>query len=196
MFKRSVLVAMMFILWVSVPMLSAQDDRFQTSSEEMVRELTRRPVQYRSLVSGSKKRAIVVAQRIENRVEEKTIMVDESADVPRLKVKIEFDYDSSVLKASSYHLLKEVGVALTSKALRHKKIMINGHTDSDGSDRYNLRLSFDRAESVKAYLVSRFNISEDRLDIRGFGEELPIKPNTSGYNKQINRRVEFEIAEN
>ena len=82
MFKRSVLVAMMFILWVSVPMLSAQDDRFQTSSEEMVRELTRRPVQYRSLVSGSKKRAIVVAQRIENRVEEKTIMVDESADVP------------------------------------------------------------------------------------------------------------------
>ena len=113
-----------------------------------------------------------------------------------MKVKIEFDYDSSVLKASSYHLLKEVGVALTSKALRHKKIMINGHTDSDGSDRYNLRLSFDRAESVKAYLVSRFNISEDRLDIRGFGEELPIKPNTSGYNKQINRRVEFEIAEN
>ncbi len=170
----------------------ADNDKFQNTSEEMVKELTRTPVIYRSF-GTKKKRAIKVSQRINNKIEEKVIMIDENMDVPKLKLKVEFDYNSSALKNSSYTLLKEVGKTLMSDQLRDKDIMINGHTDSDGEEQYNLKLSFNRADSVKAYLVTAFNIPENRLLIRGFGELLPLKPNTDSYNKQINRRVEFEI---
>ena len=91
----------------------------------MVRELTRNPVKYRSF-GITKNRAIKVVQRINNQIEEKVVMIDENADVPRLKLKIEFDYNSSALKSSSYTLLKEVGKALMSDQLRYKDIMING----------------------------------------------------------------------
>ena len=90
-------------------------------------------------------------------------------------------------------LLKEVGKAVVSDSLKDKIIMINGHTDSDGTEQYNLKLSFNRADSVKAYLVTAFDIHESRLLIRGYGELMPLKPNSDSYNKQINRRVEFEI---
>ncbi len=69
-------------------MVSAQD--YHTNSTDMVKELTRKPVKYRSF-TPAKKRAIKVVQRIDQKVEETTIMVDDKADVPKLKVKIEFD---------------------------------------------------------------------------------------------------------
>jgi len=187
------MVLFLFISFLlSTSFLFADDVQFQSTSEEMVKELTRIPAKYRSLVS--KKRAIRVAERINNKMEEKTIVVVENKDVPRLKLKIEFDYNSSALKKSSYILLKEVGKALLSSELKNREIMVNGHTDSDGTEQYNLKLSFDRADSVKTYLVTAFDIPENRLQIRGYGELLPLKENTSSYNKQINRRVEFEIA--
>ena len=184
-------IVLNFLIFASV--VSADDDGFQTTSGEMVDELTRTPVKYRS-ITIPKKRAIKVAQRINNKMEEKTIIVVDNVDIPRLKLKIQFAYNSSALKASSYALLQEVGKALMSSKLNDRHIMINGHTDSDGAEQYNLKLSFDRADSVKAYLVSAFDIQEYRLQIRGYGELLPLEENTSPYNKQINRRVEFEIA--
>ena len=190
---RLFLIVVLLIMVLSSPIVIADGDIvFQNTSQEMVEELTRTPVKYRSFVS--KKRAIRVAERINNKMEEKTIVVVENMDVPRLKLKIEFDYNSSALKNSSYVLLKEVGKALLSNELKNKAIMVNGHTDSDGTEQYNLKLSFDRADSVKSYLVTAFDIPEYRLQIRGYGELLPLEENTSSYNKQLNRRVEFEIA--
>ena len=193
-FKYKSLIVLFTVLnfLISAYFVFADDEGFQTTSGEMVKELTRTPVKYRSFVA--KKRAIKVAQRINNKMEEKTIVVVDNVDIPRLKLKIQFDYNSSALKASSYALLQEVGKALMSSKLNDRHIMINGHTDSDGAEQYNLKLSFDRADSVKAYLVSAFDIQEYRLQIRGYGELLPLEENTSPYNKQINRRVEFEIA--
>ncbi|SDU57132.1 OmpA family protein [Desulfobacula phenolica] len=188
--KTALLVWVAFL--VSTSFLWADEVRFQTTSDEMVKELTRPPVKYRSF--ASKKRTIAVAERINNKMEKTIVVVDENLDVPKLKIRIEFDYDSSALKKSSYTLLNEVGTALISNAIKDKTIMINGHTDSDGTQTYNLKLSFDRADSVKAYLVAAFNLPEERLQIRGYGELLPLKPNTIPYNKQINRRVEFEIV--
>ena len=193
-FKYKSLIVLFTVLnfLISASFVFADDEGFQTTSGEMVKELTRTPVKYRSFVA--KKRAIKVAQRINNKMEEKTIVVVDNVDIPRLKLKIQFDYNSSALKASSYALLQEVGKALMSSKLNDRHIMINGPTDSDGAEQYNLKLSFDRADSVKAYLVSAFDIPEYRLQIRGYGEVMPLKPNISSYNKLLNRRVEFEIA--
>jgi len=187
-------VALGGLLVLGQPAVQAEEKIYHTHSSEMVEELTREPMKYRSF-APPKKRAIKVVQRIDEKVEETTIMVDEKADIPKLKVKIEFDVNSSALKPASFALLREVGTALNADGVKHRIIMINGHTDSDGSDAHNLRLSFERAESVKGYLMSAYGISRDRLQVRGYGEMMPLRPNDSRGNKQINRRVEFEIAE-
>jgi len=188
--KVSLIVAIIIFLLVSF--LPAEEILFQTTSEEMIKELDRNPIKTRSLGSGT--RDIKVVQRINNKIEETIVMIDESVDVPRLRVKIEFDYNSSALKKTSYLILKEVGKALHSDQLKNKIIIINGHTDSDGPDQYNLNLSFRRADTVKSYLNAAYDIPGNRLLIRGYGEFLPLKPNTTFYNKQLNRRVEFEIS--
>lgn len=78
-------------------------------------------------------------------------------------------------------------------------IEIGSHTDNTGSDNYNLRLSQRRSESVVTYLLSK-GITENRLVAKGYGEQLPIAPNTNPdgsdnpENRQLNRRTELKIV--
>jgi outer membrane protein OmpA-like peptidoglycan-associated protein len=73
------------------------------------------------------------------------------------------------------------------------KIEIGSHTDSDGTDDYNNKLSQARSESVVKYLTDIGKIAPDRLQAKGYGETRPIAPNDTKENKQQNRRSEFEI---
>jgi len=73
-------------------------------------------------------------------------------------------------------------------------LRIEGHTDSDGSEEFNLRLSQDRADSVRTYLVSR-GIDPGRLETVGYGETHPIDTNRTPSGRQNNRRVEFHITQ-
>ena len=73
-------------------------------------------------------------------------------------------------------------------------VEIQGHTDSDGSNASNLRLSQRRAQSVVDYLVQH-GISKQQFKAKGYGEEVPLVPNTSKENKQKNRRVMFKVIE-
>ncbi|MDZ7605824.1 MAG: OmpA family protein [Cyclobacteriaceae bacterium] len=74
-------------------------------------------------------------------------------------------------------------------------IEIQGHTDSKGSTAYNQRLSEQRAGAVSNYLITQ-NISDNRITMVGFGEELPKYLNDSEDGRAKNRRVEFLIAAN
>lgn len=109
-----------------------------------------------------------------------------------VNLRIEFDYDSYRIRPASHGYLDELGKALTGDLLNHKKIVIKGHTDSDGARAYNRKLSLNRAESVKDYLVGNFAIGAGRLRVVGHGETRPLVPNTTAANKQINRRVEIQ----
>jgi len=73
------------------------------------------------------------------------------------------------------------------------KIQIDGHTDSQGKDEYNLDLSNRRAASVKAYLVSK-GIAEGRLTSTGYGETKPVADNTKAAGRAQNRRVEMTLS--
>ena len=75
------------------------------------------------------------------------------------------------------------------------KIEVAGHTDSDGSESSNLRLSQGRAESVVKHLETKGDVKEGRLVPKGYGEGVPVVPNDSRANKAKNRRVEFVILE-
>lgn len=101
-----------------------------------------------------------------------------------------FDSGKATLKSESYSILNDLGAALQQNS--SMKVLIIGHTDSDGNEATNLTLSRNRAESVKNYLVQNFNISANRLLIDGKGESSPVASNNSADGKKQNRRVEFK----
>jgi outer membrane protein OmpA-like peptidoglycan-associated protein len=86
--------------------------------------------------------------------------------------------------------LDQVAEALL--ATRERLLVVEGHTDSRGSDSYNLDLSQRRAEAVRSYLVSRGYASE-RIAARGIGKERPVADNESPEGRANNRRVEIII---
>jgi len=101
-----------------------------------------------------------------------------------------YDYNSDVLSEKSKFVLREFARYL--KANENIKIVIQGHTDSDGDDAKNLDLSARRAKGVEAYLVS-LGIDASRLSAKGLGETSPKVPNDTAENKAQNRRTEFLI---
>jgi OOP family OmpA-OmpF porin len=119
--------------------------------------------------------------------------VEVTADAIVIKDKILFEVDKAVIRPESFDLMNEITQVVKDNP-RIKKISIEGHTDDDGSKRYNKKLSQKRADSVMAYLVEH-GVEEARLVAKGFGEEVPLVPNDSPENKEKNRRVEFIIVE-
>jgi OOP family OmpA-OmpF porin len=100
-----------------------------------------------------------------------------------------FDSDSDKIKGESYKTLADIGALLTDNpALR---LSIEGHTDSDGADDYNLTLSQKRSESVRTYLINNFKVDGSRLESKGWGESKPIDTNNTPEGKANNRRVEL-----
>jgi OOP family OmpA-OmpF porin len=102
---------------------------------------------------------------------------------------IQFDVNSDKLKPESYSTLKVIADIL--KEDPSLKLLVVGHTDSDGDDVSNLDLSKRRATSVKNELVTKFAVEAARLETDGKGESEPLTENNSALNKAKNRRVEF-----
>ena len=73
------------------------------------------------------------------------------------------------------------------------KVEIGGHTDAVGSEAARQKISEKRAESVKKYLMDKFNISGDRMTTKGYGSQKPIADNKSKEGRAKNRRVEFRV---
>jgi outer membrane protein OmpA-like peptidoglycan-associated protein len=103
---------------------------------------------------------------------------------------INFDVDSHIIRDESKPTLDKIIAML--KAESTMKLIIEGHTDSDGPTDKNQILSQQRAESVKSYLVSG-GISDSRLSTKGYGESTPVAPNTTATGKAQNRRVELVV---
>ncbi len=105
--------------------------------------------------------------------------------------KINFQVAKATIADSSFPLLNKLAHII--RKCPDTQIQINGHTDSDGSEAGNEKLSFDRATSVYAYLVDQ-GIQTDRLKAAGLGESQPLVPNDSPKNKAKNRRIEFKLS--
>ncbi|NVO19732.1 MAG: OmpA family protein [Bacteroidetes bacterium] len=101
---------------------------------------------------------------------------------------IKFDYNKAVIKPESMGILNEIARMLKDNS--SDKYEIQGYTDSDGDDAYNLKLSQSRADAVKSMLVE-LGIDASRLKSTGYGESHPLTENTSPEGKATNRRVEF-----
>ncbi|HEX2685894.1 MAG TPA: OmpA family protein [Kofleriaceae bacterium] len=108
-----------------------------------------------------------------------------------LKQTVFFDTNRATIKPMSFALLGDVAQAMQDNP--KIKVEIQGHTDSQGNDAFNLKLSQKRAESVRTYLIKK-GMSSDRMTPKGYGENVPIADNRTSAGRAQNRRVEFVIT--
>ena len=120
----------------------------------------------------------------------KTAMVSDLV-VPRLVIDsgVLFDPGDAALKADAAQEFAKV--ARFVEMFTPSKLVIEGHTDSDGDAEANQVLSEKRARSVVEYMIVEFDfINAEMIESRGYGEDRPLVPNDSPENKQLNRRIE------
>lgn len=104
-----------------------------------------------------------------------------------------FETGKATLQPESYAVLDELVAYLVRKD--DEKIELGGHTDNVGSAASNLKLSLDRANTVRAYLLTK-GIDPDRVTAKGYGMTQPIADNKSEDGRALNRRTEVKILDN
>lgn len=105
---------------------------------------------------------------------------------------VHFEFDKAALLPDSRQLLNKVAASL--KDQPDLQIEVAGHTDSKGSDAYNLNLSDRRAASVRKYLVSQ-GVPGENITSKGYGEERPVADNVTEEGRALNRRVELHLTD-
>lgn len=114
------------------------------------------------------------------RVSDDTLLVHFDSDIL-------FAVDSASLTSSSRGTLDEVAAVIDE--YRKTAVVVQGHTDSTGSEQHNLALSERRAGAVRGYLVGR-GVDAQRIAAIGYGEDMPVASNASASGRQRNRRVD------
>jgi len=125
------------------------------------------------------------------------LQIDREADPIESKIafeSLEFENGKADILESMHSDLDKIGNFL----IDHPKLSlrISGHTDSAGKEEANLKLSQDRADAIKRYLIEAFNIENSRVEATGYGSSKPIVVELTDKDRQLNRRVEFEIFKN
>ena len=103
-----------------------------------------------------------------------------------------FDFDSTMIRSEYNPKLDMLGDYLQKNPDAY--VVAGGFTDSVGDEEYNLALSEQRADSVKNYLVSNFNIDGNRIVTLWYGELNPVADNATSQGRQLNRRVEIAVG--
>lgn len=141
----------------------------------------------------------VIGNYLENQAQEMDAIADanverrEESFIVMFPSDVLFDVGSAALAPGAYSRLDTVAESL----MRYPdtEVVIKGHTDSSGSETANLRLSEDRADSVRRYLVAE-GVPSYRITAIGFGEAMAVATNSTPEGRQQNRRVEIEVRPN
>ena len=102
---------------------------------------------------------------------------------------IQFEFDSSVLRTSSFPTLDRISSDI--RANSGSRVSLEGHASAEGTEKYNMNLSRDRANSVKTYLVNS-GVDANRITVRAYGESRPRTSNATEEGRSQNRRVEIK----
>lgn len=125
------------------------------------------------------------------------VMKDLDADVTETEIALElpsdilFDFDKSEIRSDAEEALHRVSTVIS--AYPGKTVTIEGHTDAEGDEEYNLQLSIKRAESVKTWLLEKESLINTPFQTKGWGESKPRESNDTEAGRQKNRRVEIYI---
>lgn len=116
------------------------------------------------------------------------VSVDSSGCPTVLTLRINFGHDSSTVAPQYDDEIAKAAQCIDD--FPGNIVYIDGHTDNTGSAEYNRKLSVQRAQAVVSRLVEKFNISNERMTARGFGEDKPVADNRTTEGRTLNRRVE------
>ncbi len=114
-----------------------------------------------------------------------------AAEPVRVELDVKFDFDKSKVKEESYGDIKSLADFMTQYP--QTTTVVEGHTDSVGTDAYNQGLSERRANAVRDVLVNQYSIDGSRVSSVGYGESRPVADNATSAGRAINRRVEAEV---
>ena len=128
-----------------------------------------------------------------NKIPNTTVTREEDRLVVTMSDSILFDLNSAALKFQSMTTLDQMADVMV--RYPDSGILVKGHTDSTGSEKYNQELSERRSKTVRNYLISK-GVSSMRITAIGFGETIPIVSNDTAEGRARNRRVEIEIKPN
>lgn len=136
--------------------------------------------------------SVQLAEKDVDSVQSLPLARDVKANKAYVLSKIQFEFDSYFLLASSYPELDNLVKAMEKQP--GWKLEIGGHADDQGSDEYNLQLSVNRAKGVADYLISK-GVEPSKIVVKGFGNKIPVKPGKDEYSRAANRRVEVEFID-
>ena len=109
----------------------------------------------------------------------------------RVTLNVQFDTGKAVVKPAYYKEIESVTDVM--KKYPKLKIVVEGHTDNVGGEKYNLNLSQKRAEAIRAVMVNNFKIESSRITAKGFGYSRSIGDNKTNEGRQSNRRSEAVV---
>ena len=118
-----------------------------------------------------------------------TAMASATAQAPSIDLYVQFENGSADLTPAAIATLDKLGTALSSSTLSGYRFKIEGHTDTVGSEPYNMTLSQRRAAAVSTYLEQKFAVGQSRLEIVGVGEADLLVPTPPQTPEPRNRRV-------
>ena len=139
-------------------------------------------------VHGAEAQQVAV---VEEEVMVEEVAVAEPAEAVRVELDVKFDFDKAQVKQESYGDIKALADFM--KQYPQTSTVVEGHTDSVGSDAYNQGLSERRAGAVRDVLVNQYGVESSRVQAVGYGESRPVADNASADGRAINRRVEAEV---
>ena len=114
-------------------------------------------------------------------------------EIPKpLNLSIEFDSGSTQIAPNYLDLLDKAADMI--KGHPDKRVTIEGHTDSIGSESINMKISHKRSDAVKSYLVKKHNILSTKINSVGFGESKPIAENSTPEGRFKNRRISIVFS--
>jgi len=125
----------------------------------------------------------------------KEVVVEKPVEVKKSQwvlVGVNFEFNKARLTPESYPILFYAVQNLNENP--DTKVEIQGHTDNIGSEQYNMKLSEERAQTVRDYLVAK-GIDPSRLTVKGYGESMPVADNSTPEGRLLNRRIEFKVLE-
>jgi type IX secretion system PorP/SprF family membrane protein len=134
---------------------------------------------------------VFIEAAVEEIVEVKQVQAEKKDFIP-IEKDVLFEFDKAVVQKGSFGALESIVNILNNKS--ELKISLQGHTDAQGPENYNVMLSKNRVSAVRDFLLSN-GINANRIVIEALGEKVPIADNSSKEGRKLNRRVEVRFIE-
>lgn len=128
---------------------------------------------------------------VEEVMVEEPVMPEPVAEAVRVELDVKFDFDKAQVKEGSFADIKNLADFMVQYP--QTTTVVEGHTDSIGTDGYNQGLSERRANAVRDVLVNQYGVAGSRVSAVGYGESRPVADNATDAGRAINRRVEAEV---